>query len=392
MLNKFKFKIKNKNEIIALTFLLITTIGFTTYYNFSQQRIQNNVSDTINNIYFKKTINHFLDKLEPKFKKIRHKITEGETFDSILDQYTLCEPIGMSAEAPVIVVRELDTEEFIGGAGIVAAHATALGAECHYLSVVGDDDNAHWVQRDLDRLGVKHHLIGDPSRPTTFKIRYMVEKQKVFRVSRLKEHSLDTTTERALIAKFDQLVEMVDAVLVSDFVYGVITSGFLEHIRRACIERNLMLFGDVQCSSQVGSVTKFRGFDLICPTEREARISLGDSDNGIEWLAQELIQSTKCENLVIKLGSEGFIGYASDKDGTLRREHFPALVSNPVDVAGAGDSLLAAMAVAMSSGANLMEAAAVAANMAAISVSQLGNRPIKASQIKERMVKGYQLA
>ena len=89
MLNKFKFKIKNKNEIIALTFLLIITIGFTTYYNFSQQRIQNNVSDTINNIYFKKTINHFLDKLEPKFKKIRHKIIEGETFDSILNQYLI---------------------------------------------------------------------------------------------------------------------------------------------------------------------------------------------------------------------------------------------------------------------------------------------------------------
>ncbi len=89
MFSKFKYKIKNKNEILALTFLLITTIGFTSYYNFSQQRITNNVSDTINNIYFKKTINHFLDKLEPKFKKIRHKVVEGETFDSILDQYLI---------------------------------------------------------------------------------------------------------------------------------------------------------------------------------------------------------------------------------------------------------------------------------------------------------------
>ena len=89
MFNKFKLKIKNKNEILALSFLLITTISFTTYYNFSQKRIQNNVSDTINNIYFKKTINHFLNKLEPKFKKIRHKVAEGETFDSILNQYLI---------------------------------------------------------------------------------------------------------------------------------------------------------------------------------------------------------------------------------------------------------------------------------------------------------------
>ncbi len=89
MFNKFKFKIKNKYEILALTFLIFVTVSFTTYYNFSQKKIQNNFSETINNIYFKKTVSHFLNKLEPKFKKIRHQIIEGETFDSILNQYLI---------------------------------------------------------------------------------------------------------------------------------------------------------------------------------------------------------------------------------------------------------------------------------------------------------------
>ena len=89
MFSKFKHKIKNKNEILALTFLIIITIISTSYYNYSNKIIKDNYSDTINNIYFKKTVNHFLNKLEPKFKKIRHQIEEGETFDNILNQYQI---------------------------------------------------------------------------------------------------------------------------------------------------------------------------------------------------------------------------------------------------------------------------------------------------------------
>ena len=89
MLKGFKFKFKNKNEIFALGLLIIITISFTSYYNFTKKKINNNYKEIINNIYFKKTINHFLNNLEPKFKKIRHRITIGETFDNILNQYSV---------------------------------------------------------------------------------------------------------------------------------------------------------------------------------------------------------------------------------------------------------------------------------------------------------------
>ncbi len=89
MFVKFKAKIKNKKEILALTFLVILTISFTTYYNYTKNKIRSNLNEIINNIYFKKTANHFLNKLEPKFKNIRHSVMEGETFDSILNQYSI---------------------------------------------------------------------------------------------------------------------------------------------------------------------------------------------------------------------------------------------------------------------------------------------------------------
>ncbi len=89
MLKSLKLKIKNKNEIFALILLIIITVSFTSYYNFTKNKINSNYKEIINNIYFKKTVNHFLDNLEPKFKKIRHQIASGETFDSILNQYSI---------------------------------------------------------------------------------------------------------------------------------------------------------------------------------------------------------------------------------------------------------------------------------------------------------------
>ncbi len=89
MINKIKIKIKNKNEIIALVFLIVLTVTFTSYYNFTKKKIENNYNEIINNIFFKKTANHFLNKLEPKFKKIKHQIADGETFDNILSEYQI---------------------------------------------------------------------------------------------------------------------------------------------------------------------------------------------------------------------------------------------------------------------------------------------------------------
>ena len=89
MINKFKIKIKNKNEIFALSLLIITTITFTTFYNFTKKKINNNYKEVINNIYFKKTANHLFNNLEPKFKKIRHQVNVGETFDNILQEHSI---------------------------------------------------------------------------------------------------------------------------------------------------------------------------------------------------------------------------------------------------------------------------------------------------------------
>ncbi len=302
--------------------------------------------------------------------------------DTIIDQYVACDALGMSAEAPVVVVRELDTREYAGGAAVVAMHVSALGAKCRFLSVVGQDNNANLVSQELDHLHVKHSLIEDSSRPTTLKIRYLVDNQKIFRVSRLKEHGLPKQVEDRIIKELKETISEVQGILISDFVYGVITPRVLEAITELSKQHSLLVFGDLQCSSQVGNVSKFKNFDLICPTERESRIALASQDEGVEWVANTLMEKTNSRNLVMKLGREGFIAYESKSDGFVNRQHFPALSINPVDVSGAGDSLLAALSVGLCSGATLMQSSAIGAGMASLVVQQVGNIPVLNQQLK----------
>jgi murein DD-endopeptidase MepM/ murein hydrolase activator NlpD len=87
MLNKFKLKLKKNTEIVALSVLVLITIIFTTYYNYNKKNIYNNYKDVVHNIYLKKTIDNFFNNLEPKFKKVNHAISTGETFNNILENY-----------------------------------------------------------------------------------------------------------------------------------------------------------------------------------------------------------------------------------------------------------------------------------------------------------------
>ena len=302
--------------------------------------------------------------------------------DTIVDQYVACDALGMSAEAPIVVVRELDTREYVGGAAVVAMHVRALGAECRYLSVVGQDENAATVVQELEQFNVENVLVEDNSRPTTFKIRYLVDNQKIFRVSRMKEHGLPKQVEDKIIKELKDAALHVQGILISDFVYGVITPRVLEAVTELAEKHQLSVFGDLQCSSQVGNISKFKNFDLLCPTERESRIALGAQDEGVEWVANTLMKKTNTRNLVMKLGEEGFITYQSEADRFINRQYFPALSINPVDVTGAGDSLLAVLSVGLSSGATLMQSSAIGTGMASLAVQQIGNIPISYQHLK----------
>ena len=305
--------------------------------------------------------------------------------DTIVDQYAACEAIGMSAEAPVVVVRELARRNFIGAAAVVAAHIRALGAQVDLVSVVGDDSTADLVQHELRGQGIGDALTRDPSRPTTFKKRYVVENQKMFRVSRLEQHNLHDSIETQLISQLEALAPKAQGIVVSDFVYGVVTPRVLAVVQELARRHGLMLFGDVQCSSQVGSITRFQNFSLLSPNERELRLALQNKDSGLESLCMQLLADTHCERLIVKLAAEGFIAYDRGSDGGIFSQPFPALSVNPLDVAGAGDSVLAVMATGLASRQCMMPTAALACCMAALAVETMGNTPISYDTLRNSL-------
>ena len=122
-------------------------------------------------------------------------------------------------------------------------------------------------------------------------------------------------------------------------------------------------------------------FSLLCPNEREARIALHDKDSGLEILSQKLIEKTKTEKLLMKLGSEGFITYEKSFNGTIISQAYPALCANPLDVAGAGDSLLAVMATGLASNENMTKTSLLACIMASLVVQKMGNTPISKNEL-----------
>ena len=301
--------------------------------------------------------------------------------DCIVDRYVACEALGMSAEAPVVVVKELESKDFYGGASIVASHIKNLGANCKLISVIGDDSSGTFIKEKINEEGINDGLIIDKSRPTTFKKRYMVDNQKLFRVTRMEQTSISKSIEEKIIQELEKSVRNASGIVVSDFVYGVITEKILNKIHELAKINDLLLFGDLQCSSQVGSIMKFKNFSLLCPNEREARIALHEKDLDLESLSNKIMEDTSSKRLIMKLGPQGFIAYDHEKNKSLSQS-FPALSSNPIDVAGAGDSLLAVMAVGLASSQDMMITSAIACCMASMAVERMGNKPIKKEEIR----------
>ena len=302
--------------------------------------------------------------------------------DLIVDDYVATEPLGISAEAPVIVVREMESKRYVGGAGVVAKHLSALGSHVSILSVVGDDDEADFIQEDLLKCDISPTLIVDSSRPTIYKRRYISGHTKLLRVSRMSKSSLASNIEEQLIEELAFHIQGCDAVVVSDFQYGVLNKGTIVTLEKLASKYHKPVFVDVQCSSQVGGVNKLKSCFAIFPTEKEARTTVSDTQLDIEHLGEQILGMCDAHYCVLKLGEEGLILF--DRKSK-QRFQLPALSVNAIDVAGAGDSLLASVVYGYLNGLSMRECVALGSIVASLNVENLGNEPVDRVKIANRV-------
>lgn len=301
--------------------------------------------------------------------------------DLIVDEYIECQALGMSQEEPALVVSPLDSKRYIGGAGVVAGHARAMGANVKFITVAGDDDLANYVHDELNRLGVNAEVLRDESRPTTLKQRFRSAGRSLLRVSHLHQRSISSQLQTRFLSEVEKGIADADLLIFSDFNYGCLPQGLVQYISSICRERGVPIVADSQSSSQVGDVSRFLDMNLITPTEHEARIATRDQDSGLVVLAESLRQKSRARNIFLKLGGDGMLVYKSNNSGNPETDKIEALNRFPNDVAGAGDSLLVASSLALASGADVWEAACLGSLVAGIQVGRIGNEPIGAAEI-----------
>lgn len=306
--------------------------------------------------------------------------------DLIVDEYITCDPLGMSQEDPTIVVTPLQHDLFVGGAGIVAAHARGLGANVEYFGVVGNDTAAGFARETLESYGVTANLVVDESRPTTLKQRYRARGKTLLRVSHLRQHDISHGLISELIDRLLLVLENTDLLVFSDFNYGCLPQPLVDGIIQHCGRLGVMMVADSQSSSQIGDVSRFHGMHLITPTEHEARLAVRDQGSGLAVLAASLQSRANAGNVFITMGSEGVLIHAPDSPSFgITTDQLPALNTAPKDVSGAGDSLLMCASMSLAVGANLWESAYLGSVAAACQVGRVGNIPLSSFEILQEL-------
>ena len=304
--------------------------------------------------------------------------------DIILDIYRYCRPLGMSKEDPTIVVQPTRDESFLGGAGIVAAHARGLNAQSRLISVVGKDNNSQLTTKFLSQYDVDNSLLYDTSRKTTTKTRLKCEGKTLLRLSDLVEANISKELIELVIGEVKSYLKHANIIILSDFNYGILPNKLVNKLSELANQNNIVITADSQSSSQFGDISRFKRMNLITPTEYEARLALNDKESGIVSLAYNLIKKSEAKNAFITLGQDGvLIQDGQNIENAEGVDRLPAFASVCRDNSGAGDSMFTAASLALGLGADIWHAAFIGSIAAGIQVSSVGNNPISSENLIE---------
>ena len=303
--------------------------------------------------------------------------------DTIVDSYTYCSMIGGMTKTPTLSVRLENKVDYVGGAGVVAKHLQAAGADVTFSTVLGDDALKNFVLEDLDAFGVNCLPIVEKTRPTTNKNAIIAESYRLLKVDTLDNRSI---SEKTLVRLKKQLRETDSQVVVfSDFRHGIFNRSTIPGLS-AAIPKDSFRVADSQVASRWGNILEFQDFDLITPNEREARFALGDQDSVLRPLALELLKQSKCGTLILKCGHKGIITYRSKPENEYRAFFSIETFANQiVDAVGAGDALLAYSTLALVATQNDV-IASILGNMAAgVECEQEGNLPVTPALVMKKI-------
>lgn len=285
--------------------------------------------------------------------------------DVMLDRYWFGDVERISPEAPVPVVKVVRTEERLGGAANVAWNMAAIGAKPLLLSVVGDDAAADSIEMHLHGHGIQAQLHRDPNLSTTIKMRVIGRQQQLIRIDFENEPGHEALA--AKLADFEGKLSECDVIVMSD--YG---KGGLKHIERM-IELAKQQNKTILVDPKGDDYARYAGASLITPNRSELREVVGrwKDEDDLTRRAQQLCESLQLGGLLVTRSEEGMTLFRETE-----RVHVATVAREVYDVSGAGDTVIAILAVMLASGQTMAQAVEWANKAAGIVVGKLGTAAV----------------
>jgi len=299
--------------------------------------------------------------------------------DVMLDEFVWGEVTRISPEAPVPVVDVRRESWRLGGAANVFANVAALGGRGAVVGVTGTDAAGERLREELAQAGaldVTNTLVSDVERPTTVKTRIIAHNQLVVRADRELRTPVGRDIETQLIERIMKLLNGgASALLVSDYDKGAVTGRVLEELIAAARERKVPVLVD----PKIKNFASYRHATLVTPNHHEALRLANideDTDAGVAEAARQIRARLDCDAVLVTRGERGMMLL---EDG--EPVYVPTAAREVYDVTGAGDTVIATLALAVAAGATLTEAANLANHAAGIVVGKVGTATVSAEEL-----------
>lgn len=289
--------------------------------------------------------------------------------DIMLDHYVFGAVERISPEAPVPVVRVVEEKRLLGGAGNVARNVAALDGVPLLFGVIGADGESEQICQLCSEAGFEVHARQDRNRPTTRKTRVVAGTQQLVRIDRESTETVSADLVKGLAEDMSARLASTKVIIVSDYGKGLVSKAFIETLRalvQGMDERPLILV-----DPKIRNWDCYQGVDLLTPNTKEAGEGSGvyiTSKEDVIKAGRVLFENLNCRNLLVTLGGEGMAVFESANEVY----HIPTVAKKVFDVTGAGDTVIATMALALAAGTDLLTAAALANYAAGITVGQVG--------------------
>jgi rfaE bifunctional protein kinase chain/domain len=327
---------------------------------------------------------------QERLLSIVHRFSERKIVvvgDAIADQFLYGSIARVSREAPVFILRHEQTQTIPGGAANCAVNLAALGAQVSLLAASGDDEAGRELRAKLENAKVDASgLITSSAFNTTTKVRILAgqahsTRQQVIRIDYEDQPFSDSNTRQAVNEALEKAVRDADAVIISDYNYGVVDESVVTLLREVSEKRKIPILVDSRFR-----LASFSGFTSATPNEDEVENLLGEkveSSPQLEKSAEVLRQKLGYKALLVTRGSQGMM--LLENGGAPL--HIKAVgAASPVDVTGAGDTVIATFTLALSCDSSFAEAAQLANYAGGLVVMKRGTASITPAELEHSIV------